>query len=126
MRRAQDEIDEDSGSAEWVTYKEKISHSTDAEESIRYRTDFLMRNLLTQYPEISLRDNQREFTHSQRLAIFRRDKQICQLRIVCEGIKVDWDNWHCDHVVAHINGGFTTVSNGQVSCPACNLAKGAA
>ncbi len=126
VRRAQDEIDEDSGSAEWVTYKEKISHSTDAEESIRYRTDFLMRNLLTQYPEISLRDNQREFTHSQRLAIFRRDKQICQLRIVCEGIKVDWDNWHCDHVVAHINGGFTTVSNGQVSCPACNLAKGAA
>jgi len=126
VRRAQDEIDEDSGSAEWVTYKEKISHSTDAEESIRYRTEFLMRNLLTQYPEISLRDNQREFTHSQRLAIFRRDKQICQLRIVCEGIKVDWDNWHCDHVVAHIHGGSTTVSNGQVSCPACNLAKGAA
>jgi hypothetical protein len=126
VRRAQDEIDEDSGSAEWVTYKEKISHSTDAEESIRYRTDFLMRSLFTQYPDISLRDNQREFTHSQRLAIFRRDKQICQLRIVCDGIKVDWDNWHCDHVVAHANGGSTTVSNGQVSCPACNLAKGAA
>lgn len=126
VRRAQEELDEDAGSAEWVTYKEKISHSTDAEESIRYRTDFLMRNLLTQYPDISLKDNQREFTHSQRLAIFRRDRQICQLRIVCDGIKVDWDNWHCDHIVAHTNGGSTTVSNGQVACPGCNLAKGAA
>lgn len=126
VRRAQEELDEDAGSAEWVTYKEKISHSTDAEESIRYRTDFLMRNLLTQYPDISLKDNQREFTHSQRLAIFRRDRQVCQLRIVCDGIKVDWDNWHCDHIVAHTNGGSTTVSNGQVACPACNLAKGAA
>lgn len=126
VRRAQEELDEDAGSAEWVTYKEKISHSTDAEESIRYRTDFLMRNLLTQYPDISLKDNQREFTHSQRLAIFRRDRQVCQLRIVCDGIKVDWDNWHCDHIVAHTNGGSTTVSNGQVACPGCNLAKGAA
>jgi len=126
VRRAQEELDEDAGSAEWVTYKEKISHSTDAEESIRYRTDFLMRYLLTQYPDISLKDNQREFTHSQRIAIFRRDRQICQLRIVCDGIKVDWDNWHCDHIVAHTNGGSTTVSNGQVACPGCNLAKGAA
>ena len=126
VRRAQEELDEDAGSAEWVTYKEKISHSTDAEESIRYRTDFLMRYLLTQHPDISLKDNQREFTHSQRLAIFRRDRQICQLRIMCDGIKNDWDNWHCDHIVAHTNGGSTTVSNGQVACPACNLAKGAA
>jgi hypothetical protein len=125
VRRAQEELDEDAGSAEWVTYKEKISHSTDAEESIRHRTDFLMRNLLTQYPDISLKDNQREFTHSQRLAIFRRDRQVCQLRIVCDGIKVDWDNWHCDHIVAHTNGGSTTVANGQVACSACNLAKGA-
>jgi hypothetical protein len=126
LRRAQDELDEDSASPEWVTYKEKISHSTDAEESIRYRTDFLMRNLLTQFPDISLKDNQREFTHSQRLAIFRRDRQICKLQIVCDGVKVDWDNWHCDHIIAHVHGGPTTVSNGQVSCPACNLAKGAA
>ena len=126
VRRAQEELDEDVGSSEWVTYKEKISHSTDAEESIRFRTDFLMRYLLTQYPDISLKDNQREFTHSQRLAIFRRDRQICQLRIVCDGIKVDWDNWHCDHIVAHTNGGPTTVFNGQVACPRCNLAKGAA
>jgi hypothetical protein len=126
IRRAQEELDEDAGLAEWVTYKEKISHSTDAEESIRYRTDFLMRNLLTQFPDISLRDNQREFTHSQRLAIFRRDRQICQLHIACDGVRVDWDNWHCDHIVAHANGGATTVSNGQVACPACNLSKGAA
>ena len=124
-RRKQEELDEDVGSPEWVTYKEKISHSTDAEESIRYRTDFLMRNLLLQYPDISLRDNQREFTHSQRLTIFRRDKQTCRLHIVCDGIRVDWDNWHCDHIVSHSNGGPTTVANGQVSCPACNLAKGA-
>lgn len=124
-RRAQEALDEDSAEPEWVSYKEKISHSTDAQESIRYRMDFMMRDLLARFPDLSLKDNQRDFTHIQKLAIFRRDHQICQVRLKCDGVRVEWDNWHCDHKRPWSKGGPTTVDNGQVACPACNLSKGA-
>lgn len=124
-RRAQEALDEDHGDAEWVTYKERISHSTDAQESIRFRMDFMLRHLLERFQSLPLKDNQRDFTHVQKLAVFRRDNQTCQVRIKCDGVRVEWDDWHCDHKVAWSKGGATTVENGQVACPACNLAKGA-
>lgn len=125
-RRAQDALDTETAEPEWVAYKEKISHSTDAQESIRFRLDFLMRDLLSCYPELPLKDEQRDFTHLQKLTIFRRDHQICQVKLKCDGVRVAWDDWHCDHKVPWSKGGKTTVQNGQVACPACNLAKGAA
>lgn len=124
-RRSQEALDEDHGDAEWVAYKERISHSTDAQESIRFRMDFMLRHLLDRFPTLPLKDNQRDFTHVQKLAVFRRDNQICQVRIKCDGVRVEWDDWHCDHKLAWSKGGATTVENGQVACPACNLAKGA-
>jgi len=63
------------------------------------------------------------FTHEQRMAIYRRDKGFCQIKIHCSGEKCDWDNWQADHILAWSNGGKTTVENGQVACPACNAAK---
>jgi hypothetical protein len=124
-RHAQDLLDADEAEAEWVSYKEKISHSTDAQDSIRFRSDFLMRDLLSSFPNLHLKDEQRSFTHLQKLTIFRRDQQTCQLKIKCDGIKVFWNDWHCDHKVPHSKGGKSNVENGQVACPACNLAKGA-
>lgn len=124
QRREQDEKPEDQADPEWVTYKDKISHSTDAADSIRWRMEFMLRNLLENYPGLSRKDNQRHFTHMQKLAIFRRDKGICQLNIKCDGVKLTWDDWHCDHKLPYSKGGKTTVENGQVSCSACNLVKG--
>jgi hypothetical protein len=124
-RRTQEALDEESGEPEWVAYKEKISHSTDAQDSIRFRMEFMMRDLLTRFSGLALKDNQRDFTHIQKLTVFRRDHQTCQVRQKCDGVKVEWDNWHCDHKLAWSKGGQTTVENGQVACPACNLAKGA-
>lgn len=115
---------EDDADPEWITYREKISHSTDAAESIRWRMEFLIRNLLEYIPTLSRKDNQRDFTHIQKLAIFRRDKGVCQLKIKCDGIKLTWDDWHCDHITPWSKGGHTTVKNGQVACPTCNLSKG--
>lgn len=109
---------------EWVTYKEKISHSTDAEESIRWRMEFMLKDLLGKMPTIRLKDNQRTFTHLQRLAIFRRDGGECQLGIKCDGAKLTWDDWHCDHILPWSKGGKTTVGNGQIACSTCNLSKG--
>jgi hypothetical protein len=125
-RREQEAKAEDDSSAdpEWLSYKEKISHSTDAADSIRFRMDFMLKRLLEAYPSLSLKDNVRTFTPQQKLAVYRRDKGICQLRIKCKGEKVAWDDWHCDHRKAWSKGGKTTVENGTVACAACNLAKG--
>ncbi len=122
-RRAEEEKPIDAMNSDWISYKEKISHSTDSSDSIRARMEFLLRDLLTCYPELALKDSQREFSHPQKLAIYRRDQGYCQLKLKCNGEKVEWDNWHCDHKIAHSRGGQTTVTNGQVACPACNLAK---
>jgi hypothetical protein len=124
QRREQENKPEDEIDAEWATYKEKISHSTDAEESIRWRMEFMLRNFLERHPGIQLKDNQRDFTHVQRVAVFRRDLGHCQLKLMCNGDKVTWDDWHCDHLVAWTSGGKTTVENGRTACAACNLSKG--
>lgn len=124
-RRAQEGLPEDEAEPEWVAYREKISHSTDAMDSIKGRMEFMLRDLLMHYPTLSLKDPQRDFSHAQRLAIFRRDGGICRVRLHCQGAKVSWENWHCDHRVAWSQGGKTTVENGQVACIPCNLAKGA-
>lgn len=123
-RRNQEALSEDDADPDWVTYKGRISYSTDSEDSIRSRMDFMLRDLLIGYPSLSLKDRQREFTQQQRLAVWRRDGGVCQLGLRCENIKVRWDDWHCDHRLAWSEGGKTTVENGQVACAACNLAKG--
>jgi len=123
-RRDEEAKPEDEADPEWVSYKEKISHSTDAAESVRWRMEFLLRNLLESYPSIRRKDNQRDFTHVQKLAVFRRDKGFCRLKTKCKGAKLTWDDWHCDHIKPWSKGGPTTVINGQVACPACNLSKG--
>jgi hypothetical protein len=125
VRREQEAKPEDEADSEWVIYREKISHSTDSADSIRWRMEFMLRTLLDQHPGLHLKDNQRSFTHVQKLTVFRRDKGICQVRLRCGDDQLTWDSWHCDHRVPWSQGGSTTVENGQVSCPACNLAKGA-
>ncbi len=125
QRREEEQRPEDEANAEWIAYKDRISHSTDAADSIRHRMQFMLRDLLLAFPSLPLRDSQRGFTHEQRMAIFRRDQGECQLRIKCSGARLTWDSWHCDHIEPWERGGKTTVENGQVSCPDCNLSKGA-
>ena len=120
---AQEELPEDETDPEWAAYKDKISHSTDSEDSVRWRMDFMLRNLLELHPTIQRKDNQRGFTYTQRLAIFRRDKGHCQLRIKCDGVKLAWDDWHCDHTMPWTSGGKTTVKNGR-ACSLSELSKG--
>jgi hypothetical protein len=124
-RRQEDEKSEEDSDSDWFNYREKISHSTDGADSIRSRMDFLLRNLLERFPTLSRKDNQRGFTNAQKLAIFRRDRGVCQVKLKCRGVKITWDDWHADHKIPWAKGGQTTVKNGQVSCTACNLAKGA-
>lgn len=123
-RHIQEAKSSDETNPEWITNKEKISHSTDSEESIRGRMEFMLRDLLGKMPTLRLKDNQRMFTYLQRLAIYRRDGGMCQTRINYDGAKLSWDDWHCDHIKPWSKGGKTTVENGQLACSARNLSKG--
>jgi len=124
-RRANEDKPDEERDWSLTEYRRLTSQSTDAEESIRARLDVLERRFFLAYPNIEPIDPIRGFSHEQRLAIYRRDGGRCQLRLKCEGEKVGWDNWHADHKVPHSKGGKTTVANGVLACPACNLSKGA-
>ena len=124
-RKDDEKCPSDEREPEMVTYQEKLNRSTDSHDSVEYRFRTLLSRLLREIPNLVPLDSQRSFTPEQRLAIFRRDKAICQLKIKCDGEKCTWDNWHADHRIAWCNGGKTTVENGQVACVACNLAKSA-
>lgn len=58
---------------------------------------YLLRKFLEAYPNLQLKDDQRLFTHDQRMAIFRRDRGICQVRQKCVGLECSWDSWEADH-----------------------------
>ena len=122
-RRAQRELPEGECDRHVFTYQERTSHSTDSEDSLQWRHDYLLGLLLDRFADLQLKDDQRIFTHDQRLAIYRRDNSLCQVKIHCDGAKCEWDHWEADHIEAWSTGGRTTVANGQVACPACNAAK---
>jgi hypothetical protein len=122
-RRQQDQLPTDEADTEIVIYHEKTSHSTDAGDSLSWRHEFLLRKFFEAVPNVELKDDQRLFTHEQRLAIYRRDDCMCKVAIKCQGQKCEWENWAADHIKPWSKGGKTTVENGQVSCVLCNSAK---
>ena len=46
-----------------MQYKEKISHSTDAKDSIQWRSEFMLRDFLLANPNLCLKD-ERPFVHT--------------------------------------------------------------
>jgi hypothetical protein len=122
-RREQDALPSDEADSEIVVYHEKISHSTDAVDSLTWRHEFLLRKFFEAVPSVELKDDQRLFSHEQRLAIYRRDGGICKIALKCQGEKCEWGSWAADHILPWSKGGKTTVANGQVGCVTCNSAK---
>ena len=124
-RLANDKLDEDDRDLALVEYKRLTSYSTDGEESIKGRLEFIERNFFSAFPNITQLDENRNFTSEQRLAIFKENNGRCQLKLKCVGEeRLAWDDWHADHIVPFSKGGQTTVANGQVSCVKCNTSKG--
>jgi hypothetical protein len=125
-RKEDENKDDEHKDVQVVEYRRLISQSTDSQESIAARLEFFEKSFFDAVPDIEPKDPQRDFSHEQRLAIFRRNSGICQLRLQCDGAKVNWHGWHADHKIPHSKGGRSIVANGQVACPQCNLAKRAA
>lgn len=110
-RAEQEHLAEDKRDPELLSYKERTSHSTDSEDSLEWRQDFILRKFFEAVPDIVLKDDQRLFSHEQRLAVFRKDKGIRKVKLKCRGAKCEWDAWEADHIVAHSRGGKTIVAN---------------
>lgn len=125
LRLADREKPDDERNPALISYQERTSHATDSVDSLRFRMDTLLESLHRAIPDLAPLDPQRSFTDAQRKVIWLRDGKLCQVRTHCHGTECDWDNWHADHKIPWSKGGTTTVENGQVCCPACNLAKGA-
>jgi len=124
-RFADFDLPEDQRDSEMVAYQNAVGHSSDSIESLEYRNKILVREFFSTFDEILPLDDKREFSNEQKLAIFRRDKGHCQLKIKCASRKLGWDDdWHIDHKIAFSKGGKTTVANGQLTCAECNLTKG--
>lgn len=102
-----------------VVYHERVSHSSDSEDSLLYRHNFLKESLLSSVPNLPQRDPQRSFDEAQRQVIYRRGDGICKM---C-GKHCEWHNWEADHIVPWSKGGKTEIENGQVLCPTCNAKK---
>jgi len=125
-RLADFDMPEDQRDPEMVAYQNAVGHSSDSIESLEYRNKILKREFFSVFDKILSLDETREFSSEQKLAIFRRDKGECQLKIKCNGKKMGWeDDWHIDHKIPFSKGGKTTVENGQLACAECNLSKGA-
>lgn len=106
---------------EIVRFYDANKSGTTSKKNIMERFKLMIGRFLEIYPSIELKDDTRGFSEYQRIAIYRRDKGICQ-NPICSS-KVSWKDYHADHKIPHSSGGKTIVSNGQVLCTSCNLAK---
>jgi len=105
---------------ELVRFAAAISRGTNNEETIRYRHVVLVRSYLQRFAPVDL-DEDRVFSHDQKLAIFRRDEGHCQ---TC-GRQLEFavPDTHYHHLQAYVEGGTTEVANGQLVCRDCHLSK---
>lgn len=101
---------------ELIDFKFAVSRGTTSETNIKLRYNVMLKRFLKQYNPLRLDEN-RLFSHDQKLEIFHRDKEKCQ---VC-GKHLVFGNpetqYH--HKDPFIEGGETIVEKGLLACRYC-------
>lgn len=118
QRVANEELPESQQDSALAAYTDAAR--ADSIPDMRYRHEYLKGVLMQEIPSLQLKDPARMFTNEQRMAIYRLNAGTCQR---C-GVHCEESDFHADHITPHSRGGSTTVANGQVLCPKCNLEKG--
>jgi len=105
---------------ELIRFATAISTGTNNEETIKFRHSVLVRRFIREYGPVEL-DEDRFFTHDQKLSIFRRDRGVCH---IC-GRKLEFGDprTHYHHVDPYVAGGETETENGLLVCKDCHLKK---
>lgn len=113
------ESSENEEDASYYDYKTYRKTSADSKNSIKRRFDIILSKFLEFNQTLVPKDPNRNFNYWEKLAVYHRDKGICQ---IC-GKKTPFDKGTVDHKLPHSKGGKTTIENGQWSCIECNLKK---
>lgn len=124
-RRKEEELPEDQRNEGLISYQFALLQQTASLASQEQRKRILAEDLLGTIVDLAQLDDQRVFSEEQRISIFRKAHGKCvnpDNNPDCD-IDCEWDNWHADHIVPYSRGGKTTVANGQLLCPSCNLKK---
>ncbi len=124
-RRLDERKLEDARDERMVSYQIAVLQQTANLASQQERQRILTEDMVANIPNLSLLDDQRQFTYAQRAAIFRKasgESQNPDESDDCEG-QCRWDSFHADHIVPYSSGGKTTVENGQLLCAKCNRRK---
>lgn len=105
---------------ELIDFKFAVSRGTTSETNIKLRYNTMLKRFLKQYNPVMLDEN-RLFSHDQKLEIYHRDKETCQ---VCGKHLIFGDpetQYH--HKDQYIEGGETETEKGLLVCRDCHLNK---
>lgn len=109
------------------SYARACVNSPDSKESIRVRHEVLLKKFLQQFQDIAPKDSTRNFTISQKEAIYYLCDKKCQSvgGVECpnKGVRLPFEECEFDHKQEFEDGGKTTVSNGQLLCHDCHAFK---
>jgi hypothetical protein len=105
--------------APYYEYQTSRRSSADSRTSMEKRFNIILAKFLVHNQKLQPKDPVRDYDYSEKLAIFARDKETCQ---ICGKI-TPFDKGTVDHKIPHSKGGFTTIENGQWACIPCNLKK---
>lgn len=117
-RRKNEEVLESKQDSRLAAYTDAAR--ADSIQDLQYRHDLLLEEFVRTIPTLKLKDSNRSFTDEQRRAIYWKDNGTCQ---ICKK-KCKETEFHADHIKPHSKGNPTSIANGQVLCPICNLKKG--
>ncbi|MEO0127651.1 MAG: DUF262 domain-containing protein [candidate division WOR-3 bacterium] len=108
------------GDKELIDFNLAISKGTTSQANIKRRYEIIRKRFLADYNPMKLDEN-RLFNKNQKIAIFRRDQEKCQ---IC-GEKLTFGNskTHYHHKDKYIEGGRTEIENGLLVCKNCHLCK---